>query len=275
MISLRDDVVLEDVDGVRVWLPEARLTGADRKELVFWRTSPTQNPDSPFLDSLLVKALDLPHFDLLWRRVGLEPGMTCLEIGAGQGWASAFLQRRVPGAEVHASDVSPDALRVAPRWEAAFQTRLAGRWSFPVRDAPFADAQFDRIFLFAALHHMGEANDFTVSLAEMRRLVKPQGRIVAFNEPASPPYLYRRAFRRFNETRKHAQGADVDEDVLVLGRLREQARAAGLAMSFEREPTLIFKEHSWVGAVRSMIVRTFPFVNDRVSGAVHLTFTRT
>jgi ubiquinone/menaquinone biosynthesis C-methylase UbiE len=271
--ALRAGIVLQETDGVRVWLPEDRLSPADRKELVFWSTSPTQSPRSAFLDSVLVKALDLLHFDRLWPRLGLEPGMTCLEVGAGQGWASAMLQARVPGAEIHAADVAPDAIRCSSRWEAAFETRLAGRWAFPVGDAPFADAQFDRIFLFAALHHFGAANDFAAPLAELRRLLKPGGRIVAFNEPVSPPYLYARAFRRFNEERKNAQGADVDEDVLVMERLRRQAAAAGLDVAVEYEPVLIFKEHSWVGAVRSMIVRTFPFLNSRVSSGAHLTFT--
>ena len=273
MIELRDGVVLQDVACVRVWLPEEKLSSADRKELVFWSTSPTQNPNSLFLDGLLVKALDLLHFDRVWPRLGLEPGMACLEVGAGQAWASAMLQLRVPGAEVHAADVSPDAVRSALRWETALETQLAGRWAFPVCDAPFADAQFDRIFLFAALHHFGTANDFTAPLAEMRRLLKPDGRIMAFNEPVSPPYLYARAFRRFNETRKHEQGADVDEDVLVLERLRRQAATAGLDVAIEYEPVLIFKERSWVGAVRSMIVRALPFLNSRVSGGAHLTFT--
>jgi SAM-dependent methyltransferase len=164
-------------------------------------------------------------------------------------------------------------VRCAARWEAALGTRLAGRWAFPVADAPFAGAQFDRIFLVAALHHLGNANDFTAPLAEMRRLLKPGGRIVAFNEPVSPPYLYARAFRKFNEARKHGQDADVDEDVLVLGRVRRQAAAAGLVVAIEYEPMLIFREHSWVGAVRSAVVRALPFLNSRVSSGAHLTFT--
>lgn len=273
MPALRDGVVLQELDGVRAWVREERLSAADRKELVFWSTSPTQSPRSAFLDSVLVKALDLLHFDLLWRRLGLEAGMTCLEVGAGQGWASAMLQARVPGAKVHAADVSPDAIRSAGRWEAAFETKLAGRWAFPVADAPFADSQFDRIFLVAALHHFGTANDFTAPLAEMRRLLKPGGRIVAFNEPVSPPYLYARAVRKFNAFRQQGQGADVDEDVLVMERLRRQAATAGLNVEAEYEPMLIFMEHSWVGAVRSMIVRTFPFLNTLVSSGAHLTFT--
>lgn len=275
MIELRDDIhSLDEIEGVRVWLPQEHLSDADRKELVFWRTSPSENPLSPFIDSLLVKALDLPDFNSKWSLIGLRPGMRCLELGAGQGWASAMLQKRVPDAEVHASDVSPDALRIAARWEAVFETRLAGRWAFPACDAPFADAQFDRIFLFAALHHMGKGNDFTATLSTVRRLLRPGGQAHALNEPASPPWLYARANRRFNQVRKEVQGADVDEDVLVLSRLHAQAAAAGLSMEVSRQFTPIYREPSLYGAVRSAVVRALPVLTRLLSGGVHLTFTR-
>lgn len=273
MIALRDGITLQDVGGVRVRLPEDRLSAADRKELVFWRTSPTQSPDSAFLDSMLVKALDIRHFDEVWTRLGLEPGMTCLEIGAGQAWASAMLQKRAPGAEVHASDVSPEALRVAARWGAAFETRLAGKWAFPSCDAPFADGQFDRIFLFAALHHLGTRNDFTAPLTEIRRLLKSSGRAIAFNEPVTPAYLYTRSFRGINQARQVQQGVDVDEDTLVISSVRHDARAAGLSLAVDPEAFPVYKETWWGGALRTELLRRVPSLGALATGGANFVFT--
>lgn len=53
MIVLREEVVLDDFDGVRTWLLKAHLSGADLKELEIQRSSPTQSRDTEFLDCLL------------------------------------------------------------------------------------------------------------------------------------------------------------------------------------------------------------------------------
>jgi SAM-dependent methyltransferase len=140
------------------------------------------------------------------------------------------------------SDLVPDCVRHAIGYERAQGASVDEKWAFSVRDIPFADAQFDRIFTFAAFHHFGDHGDYSRPMKEIARILKPGGKLVLLYEPTSPELFYRSAFRRVN--RKRSQEG-VDEDVLVVGKLYRAAAAVGL--SLEPKPFPIVKYRGSVG----------------------------
>ena len=96
-------------------------------------------------------------------------GSKVLDVGCGTGYFSAQLAER--GFEVCAADLS------APMLEQAAQ-RCGDRVSYLLADAehlPLADDQFDVAFSSLALQW---CDDLSVPLRELRRVVKPGGRIV-------------------------------------------------------------------------------------------------
>lgn len=93
--------------------------------------------------------------------------------GCGFGEDAIRLARL--GAEVYASDLSPDLLRIA-RERAARNGATAIRFDLmPAERLDYADDFFDVIFFNDILHHV----DIPSAVAEARRVLKPQGRIVA------------------------------------------------------------------------------------------------
>jgi SAM-dependent methyltransferase len=132
-----------------------------------------------------------------------------------------------PQAYVITSDVVTDCVKHCGRYEKLLARCVDEKWAFSVRDMPFADGQFDRIFTFAAFHHFGDHGDYTQVLAEISRCLKRGGKLVLLYEPTSPAYLYPLAYRRVNKNRAHD---GVDEDVLVESKLRRIADKLGLTV---------------------------------------------
>src|SRR5262249_45263864 len=150
-LRLREPVA--SLEHVRVFLLDSRLARSDQKELRFWSADPRYNRTSSLWENLKVKAGELRMFEELLPRIGAEPGERVLELGAGQAWASLMLKRLLPDCEVHASELSPEALLSAEKWEGLVEARLDGYWACQADHTPFEDRQFDRVFTFAAFHH--------------------------------------------------------------------------------------------------------------------------
>ncbi|HPK01102.1 MAG TPA: class I SAM-dependent methyltransferase [Candidatus Sumerlaeota bacterium] len=134
----------------------------------------------------------------------LQPGVTVLDVGAGEAWTTQEFQRR--GARVVALDCDLAQLRYlsfhdiegsAPSWRDApyihpgsgarffwkdpkprdrYFTRVFG----DIGTLPFPSASFDIVFCRSVLHHLA---DHERTLREMARVVKPGGRIVVCAEP--------------------------------------------------------------------------------------------
>lgn len=123
-----------------------------------------------------------------WRRAALrmlapEPGWQCLDLCAGTGDLAMAVQRL--GAHPVAVDLTPEMLQVACR-------RSAGAVPAVVADAftlPFPDASFDCATLGFALRHSRE--DLPVLLRELRRVIKPGGRIMSLELSHPPNRLWR------------------------------------------------------------------------------------
>jgi len=109
------------------------------------------------------------------------PGHRVLELGAGAGWVSHFLN--LFGCPTVALDVSGTALELA---EETFQRHPHTRWDLEPRfltydghAIPLPDASIDRVVVHDAFHHIPNQREI---LRELARVLTPRG-IVAMNEP--------------------------------------------------------------------------------------------
>src|SRR5262249_9697652 len=107
-------------------------------------------------------------------RWGFKPGARVLEIGAGFCWASREIAKR--GAELVTIDIC-DYLKIADLYleQGLFFERLYA----DMNHLPFRDGSFDVVFAAAAVHH---SSDLAETFRELRRVLKPGGRIVLLNE---------------------------------------------------------------------------------------------
>ena len=146
--------------------------------------------------------------DQAWRRLAarelrLPPGGLCLDLATGTGDLALAVREACPGAQVVGVDFSLAMLQVAQRKVgmkrmvgAAAQLPPQPSWQidFAAGDAlrlPFADEQFDGLINGFLLRNVV---DLSRALAEMRRLVKPGGRVVCLEltHPQAP--LFRQLF---------------------------------------------------------------------------------
>ena len=130
----------------------------------------------------------LPLYDPLTRMLGvdsarrklldqaaLQPQYRVLDVGCGTGSLAILIKSLYPTVEVIGVDPDPKALRRAER--------KASRAAVPVRfDQGFADGlgypdgTFDRVFSSMMFHHL-EDGEKVVSLREIRRVLRPGGRL--------------------------------------------------------------------------------------------------
>ena len=126
----------------------------------------------------------------LWRRVGLRPGMTLVDVGAGTGYYSLPASERVgPSGRVYAVDVSGPLVRLL-RERAVGRPNLTVVRSRPSR-IPLPNGIADRVLLANLLHGVPPT-----TVAEAVRLLRPGGRLVDVDwrkqpTPRGPPVEHR------------------------------------------------------------------------------------
>lgn len=110
------------------------------------------------------------------KKASVKKGDLVLDIGAGTGnLAVKFLER---GCQVVGLDPSAKMLKMAERklieWEGRFQIRLCEN---PFLEIPFPQKTFDVVASTYAIHHITD-DAKRLSIGEMKRVLKPNGRII-------------------------------------------------------------------------------------------------
>lgn len=134
----------------------------------------------------------VPVYDVLCRVIGLgaafrkrtlelagvRPGEHMLDVGCGTGVLTRLAAETVgPAGAATGIDPGPDMIRMARQNAAA--TASAARFHLAaVESLPFADAGFDVVLSSLMLHHL-PADVRRQGLAEIRRVLKPGGRLLA------------------------------------------------------------------------------------------------
>jgi demethylmenaquinone methyltransferase/2-methoxy-6-polyprenyl-1,4-benzoquinol methylase len=116
-----------------------------------------------------------------WRATALEqmhlqPGLRVLDVGCGTGTATLTMACKVlPTGMVTGLDPSRDMLAQAER-AAAGELGAHTAWVLAGAEGmPFSDHEFDRVSAFFSLRNM---QDWRAGLQEIRRVLKPGGRVV-------------------------------------------------------------------------------------------------
>jgi ubiquinone/menaquinone biosynthesis C-methylase UbiE len=122
------------------------------------------------------------HAGPLFERLGgRTEGLRVLEPGCGRGVGVEILLERFGAARVDAFDFDPEMVGLARRRLARYGERVK-LWEGSATSIPAADGTYDAVFTFGVLHHVPAWRE---ALAEVRRVLKPGGRLFAEESFAS------------------------------------------------------------------------------------------
>lgn len=244
------------------------LKEKEKIEIEFWKNSQFENPDSFSLANFLNK---VPHFKILNTKLNnhhkhLAKAANILELGAGQGWASAFMKRWiVPDALITATDISPYALESVKYWEELFDIRIEGTRPCKSYELAFEDNQFDLVFCYAAAHHFVKYEE---TLAEIHRVLKPSGKCLFLYEPTCSKLFYKMHFKYVNRQRP-----DIPEDVLI----PKEIIKLGEGLNFEVEHYYDHKSQESNSIAMSLyfkFISTFSFLQRVLPSSSDFIFTK-
>jgi len=130
-------------------------------------------------------------------RHGIEPGMTVLDVGPGNGRYTMSAARRVgENGKVIAIDIEPKMIeRVSARAAMEGVTNIEARVA-DAHDLPFEDATFDLIYMIAVINEIPEP---IRAMREFHRVLKPNGSLVFSELFLDPDYPLARTLIRWGE----------------------------------------------------------------------------
>jgi ubiquinone/menaquinone biosynthesis C-methylase UbiE len=158
---------------------------------LWWRRNPSA---CPYGQRFFVEA---PHPFITRARLrdalGPRPRETVLEVGPGTGYYTLEVARALePGGTLHAFDLQQEMLdHTMRRAEAAGIGNIEPRQG-DARALPYEDERFDAAFLVTVL---GEIPDQEAALRELRRVLKPGGRLVVGELIGDPHMVTERSLR--------------------------------------------------------------------------------
>lgn len=134
--------------------------------------------------------------DLLIRRLPLEPDSIVADIGAGTGYFSIPVARRVPEGRVLAVDIQPEMLRLLRR-----QARDAGVDNIEpvlgtVTDPMLPEAEVDLIFIVDAYHEFSHPREMGEAMV---RSLRPGGTLILIEYRAEDPRVPIKRLHKMSE----------------------------------------------------------------------------
>lgn len=163
------------------------------------------NPVSRFFVNLSAARRSSRTYDWVRRNAAIPAGATCLELGCGNGYFAARFVEGFRPSQYLATDLDPHQVAAA---QATLRKRFGGDPPpvLTVREAdmlhlPFADASFDAVLAFVAIHHASPDHfDFSPvpqALSEIDRTLRARGLLVyqeILHKDAIRDWLTRRGY---------------------------------------------------------------------------------
>jgi SAM-dependent methyltransferase len=178
-------------------IKQAEKDYARRAGSVPWELT---KPFAPPGHDLVGESAALIHdFSVMLANLAPAPGERVLDLGAGSGWCTEWLQRL--NVDAVAVDLAMDLLQVARQRLPRNGRIVAG----DLEALPFGDGSFHAAVSLNAFHHL---RDIPCALREIHRVLTPEGRVI-FSEPGrghANTDTSRRAIEEFGVT---------EQDVLV------------------------------------------------------------
>jgi ubiquinone/menaquinone biosynthesis C-methylase UbiE len=146
--------------------------------------------------------------EAMLRPARLQPGESVLDVGCGTGSLAIAAKRHVGSAgTVNGIDASPEMIARAHRKAARAGVDVVFR-NAAAQTLPFGDAQFDAVLTTLVLHHLPrKARE--QSAKEIRRVLKPSGRVLAVDFAAPTEKERRPVFHRHRHRHGHVDVAEI------------------------------------------------------------------
>jgi ubiquinone/menaquinone biosynthesis C-methylase UbiE len=168
---------------------------------LWWRRNPSA---MPYWQRFLV---DLPHPGITRERLieVLEPRPRerLLEVGPGTGYYALTVAERLERGRLEVYDLQKEMVDHVMRRAAERGLSNVTGWTGDAQDMLFEDNRFDGAYLTVML---GEVPDQDAALRELRRVVKPGGRVVVGEFGLDPHYV------TFASLRERAERAGLELD---------------------------------------------------------------
>lgn len=167
-----------------------------------------------------VRAAMQRHWDtrIFLKLGGSLCGGAALEIGCGRGVGAQIILRDFGAEHVDAFDLDPDMIRKA-RHRLQHQQHRVRLWIGDVTRIDAADESYDAVFDFGVIHHVP---DWRVAIAEIARVLKPEGRLYA-EEPFAR--LVRVAW--MDHVLRHPREAQFEPEVFEAALMQSHLRVVG------------------------------------------------
>jgi SAM-dependent methyltransferase len=159
--------------------------------------------------------------DVVTRLGGFAPGARLADLGCGSGVFTGLLHRR--GFNCTGIDLSPKLIRIAREAHPGIDFQEGD-----IEHLPFSDGSIDGVVLAGVLHHLPELSKCA---AEIKRILRPGGRFVAFDPNRMNPAMY--LYRDRSSPLYSPVGVTENERPVIARELTAAFSAAGFATGTE------------------------------------------
>ncbi len=187
----------------------------------------------PMPPALAALALESPlrkrfiNAETIVERIGLQPGQTVLEVGAGTGYVASAVAKAVGAAgQVYALDVEPEMVERLRQRKVTENLSNVGVKLGDATQLEFADDHFDVVYFVTAL---GEIPDKHASLWEAYRVLKPGGTLSVTEILLDPDYMLKGTVVRLAEETGFYLLAEHGNPFAYTVNFRKPARQGGVA----------------------------------------------